>query len=482
MSERLESGLQVTGPSARAASALRTAAREDDGSAILTALVLATVSLTLAGSVLVYTVARERLVLRDGERLEAVYAAESGVHAALAALRAGDLGVGEEGTFEVAPGWEAQVATRYRGGRVELASVVGGRWSEARVRMEAAREPPEEAHAAFAFGDTLSPVTLAGRATIRGPVLTGRRGLAARTLQGRPFRGDVDGELVVRETGDPVPPVDTRAYDATLARLGRWLDALPEDPPSGLSPLLETHPAVVEERVFQPDTRVLVAADRTTVREEDLEGANGPVVVLGAGALRIAGPLPTGSTIAARGVLRVEGAARGQSLLFSGERVEVDGPTMLEAEVVARRSVRIAGGARLVYPSSVYAALETGDESDQVVIEAGTVEGTVLVPETDLGGPAAVRLRMTEDARVVGAVVALSTAEVEGQIEGSLFAQRFRFFSSPATFVNWLRDATIDVRARPEGFVVPVGVGEGPEPFVPLRREVRSSFMSREGR
>ncbi|MEL6616420.1 MAG: hypothetical protein AAFQ43_11825, partial [Bacteroidota bacterium] len=199
-----------------------------------------------------------------------------------------------------------------------------------------------------------------------------------------------------------------------------------------------------------------------------------------AGALRLAGPLALtpGSTVATRGVLRVDGAVRGEGLLLSGARVEVEGAVDAQAEIVARRSVRLARGVRLRYPSTIFAALETGGETDRIEIASATVEGTVVVPESELGGPAAVRLEMAPEARVVGAVLSLSTADVEGRIDGTLFARRFRFFSSPAVFVNWLRDVTVDARARPEDFVVPVGVGEGTPSFVVVRRGVRSSFVS----
>ncbi|MEM0960945.1 MAG: hypothetical protein AAGK21_00220, partial [Bacteroidota bacterium] len=367
-----------------------------------------------------------------------------------------------------------QVYLRALGGYVEVASVARRGRAEATVTAQVAQRPPEALRAAVVWGDTLSPLTLGGGTTVTGEVVTGPRGWTTGTLTRRPFRGGVDGPSTAMR-GDPLPALDASTFQETLDRLGAYLDAAPVPEARVLVPAAVPE-VTAGEGPYADSVSVFMAAPGAVLTALDVRALPevGRVVVLCAGDLRLDGPLrlPTGTQVAARGRLDVTESVEGEGVLLTADRVRVEGDVSLQGQVLARRALTVGGGSRFSFPSVLYVAGPSTSgaalaRDDRLEIEDAVVEGSVIYAAgeglpVEAGGREAARLVASPEAVLRGVVYAARRAEVRGLVEGTLLARGLYLFDSPAVYVGWLVDATVDREARPDPFYVPVGLGREP--------------------
>ena len=427
----------------------------DDGTALPVVLILSVLLATVVGAFALVLLAERRLVVREVQATQGAYAAEAGVQVALARLAAdaswrpagvhADVGRGvPTDTSRV----RARIWVRPYGAYLQVASHAAvGRQSGRAVAL-VGREPPEAFEAAVVLGDLDGRLVLAGDATIDGPIWTGPSGWDTGTLSRRPFSGAVRGDHRVVER-NAMPSLDASAFVETLDRLTRAV-AAPDS-------------AVIEaESPFTPG--VVVVRPGAALHATDLDGFDGPLVILRDGDLELAGPLrlPSGTAVAATGTLSATDAS-GRDLLLVADRVRVRGGE-LQGQVLGRREVSVGGGTRWRHPSVLYAhepPVRAGEGG--LVVNDAWIDGMVVTPERAERGPPSAGepagLVVEEGGTVRGAVYAGRRAEVSGRVWGTLLARQFFFYRSPSTYVDWLADAEVRVGERPDGLVVPVGAG-----------------------
>lgn len=435
----------------------------EDGSALVAVLVMIVVLTTLVGAVLSLYVARHRFVVRDVHRTQALYEAEGAIHAGLARI-------------SEQPDWQRQNAQLSE--RTTIAArAYGGYWqlhSEAKVGRQQASvtalvgiSRPNQFESAFVFGDPRATLSLAGSVEIDGDLLVGPRGTRYEMLAGRPFRGEVRGEIV---RGDSVqfPEFDEALFAETLDRAERYLDLIP----SGVGPAPEHWSDAVEteleiEWVFEDSLQVYIAGDRGALTGADTSLLSSPILLLAGGDIEITGSvaLMPGSQIMAAGAVSIVGQFSAHDVLIVGERIEVNGFADIQGQLISRKHLALDGGAFLRYPSIAYVAGENGQStSDQLTVGTATVEGHVIhvagegLPPGSTSNES-VRLYVGENALVRGAVYCARRLELHGRVEGTVITYQTYFFRSPSSYVNWLADGEIVQPARPNPFMAPVGLG-----------------------
>ncbi|MEO1633321.1 MAG: hypothetical protein AAFU38_21360, partial [Bacteroidota bacterium] len=279
----------------------------------------------------------------------------------------------------------------------------------------------------------------------------------------------LDGYLAEARLVAGDPPPGSRDQEGTLFP---WLSALGPDVS-----------AIAAEALFTDSLQVYVGRGRVTLMPEDSLLLRRPIFLLVNGDLTLTGPLrfAPGSTLAITGDLIFGPEVAGEELLAFARTIAVRGAD-LSGQLLARAGVRLDGRSRLAYPSVVYVegqdsaqadagraqagnvGTEVGEESERfdapqgLVVADASVDGTVLYPA--LGGVAAgqgAAVRLTEDARLRGAVYANTRTETSARLDGTLLARQLLFYEAPATYINWLRAGTLDRPARPESFVLPIG-------------------------
>jgi hypothetical protein len=438
----------------------------EEGSSLVTVLVLVAIVTTLIGAVLTLAILRDHYIRRDVHRLQARYAAEAGIHHALSGL-GGELRPTESVVpIQVGVGESVPCSVRVEpfGAFAVAEAKVTVRGEQKSLRVLSGMAPPPAAKRALVFGEDRSSLTLTGTTRITGDLLVGSRGVETSSFRGSRFTGHIDG------TSKRNPAVALPAYDDTvlqdvLDRASNWL----QRPPSGSRDAWKrpTQEATYKgTRPYFIDGALTLTSEDQAVFSSDVYDEPALVLATGHVALQDSIRLPPGTVLVAGKTLRVAGTVSGGPALLIGiQGVQAGGEVHLSAQLVSKRQVHIGGDAYLTYPSLAYVSEPNGRLR---LSGRSQLDGWILfpnAPEEEQGGRES-EVVLGDRTVVRGALYNASTTEMTGSIHGSVFARRFAFYESPTYYVNWLRDVTIDVTRRPPSFVSPFGFESSERPSI----------------
>ena len=319
--------------------------------------------------------------------------------------------------------------------------------------------PPPSFENAIQQWDGESGLHLAGTTAITGNIVVGRRGVKTKTFKRRRFTGRIRG--AVFNVPDLEPPYfDRRFLQAAAEEAEGYLrgpsDVLLSDP-KGL-PLAKRLPS--ENRVyFASGDLWLAAADSLLLQE--------PVTVVAQGSLIVEGPirLQPGTMLLAGKTLQIRKGVTGRDGLFFGrDGIEISDTTRLSGQFFSRGYVRADAGVYLEFPSVLYVTGERVIPGGSIIAEGGAViDGTIIHPSMDPEPDVRRgRVRIQPAAQVRGAIVNAHETEFHGTLYGALLTRQFYFYESPTSYVNWLKDAVVNVEERPANYLLPLGFSPTP--------------------
>lgn len=432
--------------------------RDDRGGALATTLVVTTL-LSLAVS-LAFTAAlgHGRFVRQSVHRLQAQYAAEAGLYTALETLRQRRLLWPADSVFVLPRNQRSRVSVEPFGGYLLVRSVAEAGRSRFTLRALVGAEPPTGFRRALVVWDPSVPLTLNGAVHVRGDVVVGERGLdTSSTLGGHPFTGRIEGDVLRAPTRQP-PFFDPALFDETVARCEALLDrrtaAAPDSPPR--------YTRSSRAARMPSENPVRLAGRRTAFGPADSLLFREPVTLVAPGDLTLHGlRLEPGTIVAAGGRLTLSDLTGEQSLFFAHDSIRISGPTRLSGPFFSRTHISIGRGVRLTYPTVLYLTGDAANQGGQIHLAGnGVVDGLVIHPSVDPPPRASYgRIVIAPGAIVRGAVFNGHETEIHGAVHGALVTRRTYLHRAETGthYVNWIRHALLDARARPAPFLVPLG-------------------------
>jgi len=154
-------------------------------------------------------------------------------------------------------------------------------------------------------------------------------------------------------------------------------------------------------------------------------------------------------------------------LIYAGKSLQIGGGAELSTQAISGNDIIIRDQAYLRYPSMLYTSQEFAAERQEIIIDIrdqAMVDGTIIYPVQSSNFTSGLfRVRAADQAVVRGGIYTLGQTELEGKVLGSVLTHQFYFYESPSSYINWLKDAEIDLSGRPENYVIPLGFSEHPE-------------------
>ena len=154
-------------------------------------------------------------------------------------------------------------------------------------------------------------------------------------------------------------------------------------------------------------------------------------------------------------------------LIYAGKSLQIGGGAELSTQAISGNDIIIRDQAYLRYPSMLYTSQEFAAERQEIIIDIrdqAMVDGTIIYPVQSSNFTSGLfRVRVADQAVVRGGIYTLGQTELEGKVLGSVLTHQFYFYESPSSYINWLKDAEIDLSGRPENYVIPLGFSEHPE-------------------
>lgn len=422
---------------------------DESGSALLLVLVILTVVSLLAGVVVEVYVIQHRFIQRDIQQLQARYAAEAGLHFALARLEADRTWRVYNEAVELPGDVSSRITVKPFGVFIRIISEAAAGHGQKTLSALVGEVPEQPFHNAIILGDRSSGLNLAGHAQITGEVRVGMPGVRFSILSGRNFSGWVDGPVRVIDASDwplfdGILPLETRQrYDAYLQR-----------------PELTLRAAETVRVRFSEGDLHLSTTDHSEFDE--------PILVIARKDLILDGSLvfQPGSQFVAGGKLYVKGGVTGRDGMFYGrEGVFLSDSIQCAGQFFSDRRILVTDAVYLRYPSVLYVS-ELNDSDGAGLIEVtghALVDGSLLyVNPHGEEYRAKSRVVIGADAVLRGSIYNSSRTELTGTVLGSVATYQFGFYESPTEYVNWLKDARVDVGQRPLNFLLPIGFSRKP--------------------
>jgi len=168
--------------------------KNENGSALVTVLIISTAVLIMAGSIISAVARHYRTALRDLYRTQAYYSAEAGIYKALWYLSGhGGHDISwrpHNEDISVQEGQEATVTVRERGGFLVVTSLATVRNQSELLNVTVGQNMPPQFDQAIMLGGADLPLVVTGDTRITGDISLGRSGVKSGNLKGIKYSGE----------------------------------------------------------------------------------------------------------------------------------------------------------------------------------------------------------------------------------------------------------------------------------------------------
>lgn len=431
-------------------------AQNEEGSALATVLVIAVVISLFIGAILSGIVLQSRFIQKDINSFKALYVAEEGVYRFLNEYSITDNFQANQ-TVILSNGDEAEITATPFGGFLDVESTTQIYNQQRTVRVLTGDKSSSVFRAAIALGDTNSALTVTGSTVVKGDMITSGRGIQTESFKGVPFRGSLEGIRPQFNEENAIPILSTNLFELQELAFNELFENQNlrrfNSQYNGSSSLV---PNLQKDTLYYTENTEWISNQRVLFPMDLVVIVDGNFIINGDYQFS---PF---TKVIVRDTLLVGGAVSGKNvLLYAGKSIQIGGGASISAQVLSEGTIAIRDDAYLKYPSLVYSSKEFYEEGAREVINIrgqSIVDGTVIYPiQTNTFNQDLFRVRIDTNATVRGSIYNLGQTELLGTVLGTVITNQFYFYDSPTSYINWLKDVTIDVSQRPENYVLPFG-------------------------
>lgn len=434
--------------------------RHEEGYVLASVLIVLVLLSTVIGLIMIGITTQNRFIQRDIHAMKARYHAEAGIWKFLWDKEMWSDTDRSHFTIVTENRQEVFVTRTGYGGYWIITSetTVGG--SRKRITAMVGEKGGELFEKAIVLGDVKTPLTLTGSSVVNGNIQTGPEGIQYRPFRGHLFTGSFTGDVSVADSS-ALPRFNPDLVNRELDRLQSMVNSTPEK-----STMLESPYVNVRFlKNFGPEEKIFIRKGDLTIDSSDMEQLPDSTVLISTGSMSVSGKIDTGrfTRFVAGDTLRVAGELKGEhALLYAGKSMQINGESVLSGQFFSDGDMTLAGNTYLTYPSLLYArpGLEGSVKTGRITLRDNVkLDGVVMLPDIEEGLATGDRAMVAAGENVIvrGAVYSTSRTELHGTVYGTVMTNQFYFYISPTTYLNWLKDAGIDLYNRPSPFVVPIG-------------------------
>lgn len=431
---------------------------DEKGSVLSTVLIVLVIVTIFLGAVISGIFIQNRFIQNNIAASQARYLAESGIYSLLSHISYTDIISDTTISFIINDSNKVEIAMRPFGGFIEMVSKAEyGRKAKA-IRVLIGEEEPDTFQNAVVLGDTTTELSVTGGTSIKGTIVTGQLGVRTTNFKGYPFSGLLKGEQE-KKRGVLLPVYHS---DFIIAQLKVFESHFQNE--SFINSKYINH---FDSFLSSGDT--LFFFENTSWDVESFVRMPDDITIFVAGNLILNGNIKFGkyTKIIVRDTLQVEGNITGQHiLLYSGKSLEVGAAVKVSCQCFSGNEI-IVSNAYLQHPSFLFTQQEYNSIEQKEIIhirENSIIDGTIVYPvEQNQFSSENFKIKIDEKALVRGGVYTLAQTELSGTVYGSVLSRQFYFYESPTSYINWLKDADIDISQRPEDYVLPLGFTNQPK-------------------
>lgn len=417
---------------------------DEQGSVLITVLIIALIVTLFIGTVLGGIYVQSTFIQQDIDRTKALYQAEQQIYEFLYS--------GQE------PDSTGAITSTNYGGFLKISSSTQVKKQKVELEVLAGALPDSVFDYAIALKDTNSSLSVTGSTTINGDIASGSNQIERSTFKGFPFRGSFTGEAKKKNMRDFFPAFQYESLEAQLDKHTSFFESESKSQ-FAVRDINELAQSQEGDTLYFSGSQEWSVNQTTTFPKDIVVSVEGNLTITGDG------NLGTYTTFIAKDTLSIGGSVTATHVILSaGTFMELRDQVSMNAQLISKGRIQLRDQVYLTYPSMVYTSTTTFLGEQQEVIhlqDESTVDGTLVYPiETGTFNQEQFRIKIDENAVVRGSIYNQGQTELAGTVYGSVLTKQFYFYESPTIYINWLKDAEIDISQRPQDFIVPIGFSD----------------------
>ncbi len=428
----------------------------EKGSVLPAVLITIFIITLMVGMIMAGTVMQGRFIQQDIKEVQARYTAEGAVFQYLSS----DSIILKDSMEVVLP--DSQKAIVYAepfGGYLKMMSKVKRRHQDKKIRMLIGHKPKQSFKKAVILGDISSKLNLTGSAIIKGDITTGPHGVKKRAFKGELFSGSIQGHIHKQDSSG-LPTFDSQMLRDEI----KHYDKLIRSPPENAKIFKRNRFRAEDILNSGNESQILFfLGDVEIFSRKPVEWPES-LIIVSKGTIRLNGNIEFGafSKFIAGEKIVLQGEIKGkQALFYAAKEISLKGKVNCSAQFLSQKKITLNDKTYLHYPSFLYVngTTKSGTRSGSITLKDKSIlDGIALIPNpqkkvTD----SKIKITIGERARIRGALYNSGQTELLGSILGSVQTFQFYFYKSPTSYINWIKDAVINVDKRPQKFAVPIG-------------------------
>ncbi len=419
-------------------------ALDEQGSALITVLIIALIVALFIGAVLGGIYVQSTFIQQDIDRTKALYRAEQQIYEFLCSGQELD----STGTI---------TSINY-GGFLKISSFSQVKKQKITLEVLAGAIPDSVFNYAIALKDTNSSLSVTGSTTINGDIASGSNQIERSTFKGFPFRGSFSGEAKKKNMRDFFPSFRYKYIEEQLDKHTSFFESENKSQ-FAIRDLSELAQSQEGDTLYFSGSQEWSVNQTTTFPKDIVVSVEGNLSITGDG------NLGTYTTFIARDTLSVGGSITAtHAILSAGTFMELRDQVSMNAQLISRGRIQLRDQVYLTYPSMVYTSTITflGEQQEMIHLQGeSTVDGTLVYPiETGRFNQEQFRIKIDENALLRGSIYNQGQTELDGTVYGSVLTKQFYFYEPPTIYINWIKDAEIDITQRSQDFIVPIGFSD----------------------
>lgn len=435
---------------------------KERGSSLVAVLIIITIILSLIGSLMMGVIVQRKFIQQDIDLMKAKYSAEAGIFHFLADSTTKKNIRQDSLSIQLMDSSNVIINAEPFGGFLAVSSSNPQNRSAPKIQALVGISALSLYKQAVVLGDLHSALNLAGDTYIEGDVTVGPMGVKESQFKGKIFSGSIKG-TVHKANKDVFSTFDKALFDKEITYCKSLLNTPPDkakqlDP--GMLDATQMGNKLKGEDTFLVKGDLQIYADSTVSLPPNLTFiVTGDLILNGSIKFNML------SRFVAGGDLKIVGNVTGHhGLFFSGQDLRIESDKPFSGQMLAERNIILSDNSYLKYPSVVYlnAPVNKGIRQGKLLLEGQSiVDGTLIIPAPNkILTEDKTRLIIGNQATVRGGIINTGQTELHGQVLGSVLTMQFYFYRSPTTYINWLKDVTINVTKRPKNFTVPLGFAQ----------------------
>lgn len=436
------------------------ALRNQNGSVLITALIIIAVLLTLFLSAFSYGIARYSVFVRDQHLTQAQYLAESGLNRFVARLNAGDNSLLPNSEnllqYKIDGIGKCAVETRPFGAYQLLQSTASsGSQKSTRYALLGTIQSKFTDPAITIFNNQY-PLVITGTTRIKGDILSGPIQLTTGQIEGRGavYKDYFHGNHIIDNTVSPpynsYSPIDDYVeYAYKILKSNAYA--------------VSTSLQLTEQDNYFEDKSIVAIQGNLDLRNIKINRGNRPLTIFVNGWVEIAGKTKISGLveILSDQFIRItDSASIIDGLVMAEDSILIDKDTYISAQVVARREISVMDNAQFSFPSLILVDHMSLEDRTKFGIQVSShlpLEANIMYFSADTLSQRDNEIIIVDSTvTVFGTVYSSDYLSLQGDINGSVMANSFKFKIPPTTYVNWLKDVHIDTKARDFTPVLPL--------------------------